>query len=53
MSIMGFSNTEIAATMLFKRSIILKLNQLFTQYDKREIEFYVIVNFIKDNKIYL
>ena len=47
---MGLDHIEFATVMLFKRSILLKLKQLFTQYDKRQIEFYVIEKFINDNE---
>ena len=47
---MGLDNMEFATTTLFKRSILLKLKQLFAQFDDREIEFYVIIKFLKDNK---
>ena len=47
---MGLDNIEYAKTMLFKRSILLILKQLFAQHDNREIEFYVIIKFINDKK---
>ena len=49
---MVLEKIEFATTMLFKRSILLKLKQLFAQYENRELEFYV-VKFINDNKKYL
>ena len=34
---MRLDNIEFATTMLFKTSILLKLKQLFAQYENREI----------------
>ena len=40
MPIMWLDNVEFATTVLFELNIILKLKYLFTQHDKREIEFF-------------
>ena len=49
-SVMWLYNIKFVTKMLFECSILLKLKELSAQYEKREINFYVIIKFINDNK---